>query len=60
MLSDAKQREIYDKYGEEGLKSGGFHADSASSIFEHFFGGGGDPFSSFFGGGGGRRRKCIP
>jgi DnaJ-class molecular chaperone len=47
VLSDAKKKEIYDKYGEEGLKNGGFSARNASSIFEELFGGG------FFGGFGG-------
>jgi len=47
VLSDTEKRELYDKYGEEGLKGGGFSAHSASSIFEQFFGG--------FGGGGGSR-----
>lgn len=48
VLSDPKKKEIYDKYGEEGLKEGGggeFH--SPFDIFDMFFGGGG---------GGGRRR----
>lgn len=52
VLSDTQKREIYDKYGEEGLKEGGggggFH--DAGSIFEQFFGGG-------FGGGGGRKQQ---
>jgi len=52
VLSDENKRQMYDKYGKEGLKEGGFGAHSASDIFEQFFGGGG--FSSFFGGGGGR------
>ncbi len=54
VLTDAEKKEIYDKYGEEGLKEGGgpgggFH--DAGSIFEQFFGGGG------FGGGGPRQQK---
>ncbi|GAM27286.1 hypothetical protein SAMD00019534_104610 [Acytostelium subglobosum LB1] len=50
VLCDKEKRELYDKYGEEGLKegAGGFGED----IFSHFFGGGGN----FFGGGGQRRR----
>jgi DnaJ family protein A protein 2 len=52
VLSDENKRQMYDKYGKEGLKEGGFGAHSASDIFEQFFGGGG--FHSFFGGGGGR------
>jgi DnaJ family protein A protein 2 len=50
VLSDENKRQMYDKYGKEGLKEGGFGAHSAADIFEQFFGGGG--FSSFFGGGG--------
>jgi DnaJ family protein A protein 2 len=53
VLTDADKKEIYDKYGEEGLKEGGgpgggFH--DAGSIFEQFFGGG-------FGGGGRQPQK---
>ena len=49
VLSDDEKRSVYDRYGREGLKSGGFG-------FEGFdFG---DIFSSFFGGGfGGRTRN---
>ncbi len=57
VLSDEKQRRIYDQYGEEGLKGGGFSSHSADSIFRDFFSafGGGDDddpfggFGSFFG-----------
>jgi len=62
VLSDAKKREIYDKYGEEGLKNGGFQSRNASSIFEELFGGGmfggfggGDPFGGHSHGHGGQR-----
>jgi len=54
VLSDQNKREMYNKYGKEGLKEGGFHAGSASDIFERFFGGGGGMFGGMFGGGGGR------
>ena len=49
VLSDKEKRDIYDKYGEEGLKEGG--------------GGGGDPFDIFgqmFGGGGRRQQQQGP
>lgn len=54
VLADEKKRQIYDKYGKDGLKEGGFQAHSAEDIFSQFFGGG---FSSFFGGGGNRGPK---
>jgi molecular chaperone DnaJ len=52
VLSDAKRRAVYDRYGQEGLRSGGFAPNfgdfsSLSDIFETFFGGG-DPFGSVF------------
>jgi DnaJ family protein A protein 2 len=50
VLSDQNKREIYNKYGKEGLKEGGFHAGAANDIFERFFGGG--MFGNMFGGGG--------
>ena len=43
MLSDKEKRDIYDKYGEDGLKEGG--------------GGGGMDISDLFGFGGGRRAQ---
>jgi len=48
-LSDPEKREVYDKYGEEGLREGGGPGFSPDDIFSQFFGGG------FFGGGGPRR-----
>jgi len=45
ILSNKEKRELYDKYGEEGVEKGG--GDD-----------GGDMFSNFFGGGGGRSRKA--
>jgi len=52
VLNDSERRSIYDRYGHEGLRSGGFEPTFAdlSDIFEAFFGRG-DPFSSIFGGG---------
>jgi molecular chaperone DnaJ len=51
-LSDPQRRAIYDRYGHEGLRSGGFEPSFAnlSDIFEAFFGSG-DPFGGVFGGG---------
>ena len=54
VLSDDEKRQIYDRYGVEGLKghgAGGF-AD-AGDIFSQF----GDLFGDLFGGGGGRRQR---
>ncbi len=59
VLSDAERRATYDRYGHEGLRSGGYAPNfdgfgSVGDIFEAFFGsGGGGGFSSIFGGGGG-------
>ncbi|KAA3676066.1 DnaJ subfamily B member 4 [Paragonimus westermani] len=66
VLSDPKKREIYDKYGEEGLKAGAstsegggpgfsytFHGDPRET-FRMFFGTD-DPFSTIFSMGGGQR-----
>jgi molecular chaperone DnaJ len=54
VLSDADRRATYDRYGHEGLRSGGYAPNfdafgSVGDIFEAFFGGGG--FGSVFGGG---------
>lgn len=67
VLSDKKKRDIYDQFGEEGLKGGApgggggssdgqgftysFHGDPRAT-FAQFFGSS-DPFAAFFGGGGG-------
>jgi len=41
VLSDSEKREIYDKYGEEGLKQGGMGGfRDPTDIFSQFFGGG--------------------
>jgi molecular chaperone DnaJ len=55
VLSDADRRATYDRYGHEGLRSGGYAPNfetfgSVADIFEAFFGGGG-AFGSAFGGG---------
>ncbi|CAF3587916.1 unnamed protein product [Rotaria sp. Silwood1] len=62
VLSDPKKKEIFDKYGEEGLKAGGggggagpggqqfFYSNvDPHQTFRMFFGGA-DPFAMFFGG----------
>ena len=46
VLSDADRRATYDRYGHEGLKTGGYSPNfegfgSVADIFEAFFGGGG-------------------
>ncbi len=60
VLSDPEKRQIYNQYGEEGLKGQGYAGPNMNDIFSHFgdiFGGGmggmGDLFGSLFGGGGG-------
>jgi molecular chaperone DnaJ len=58
VLSDSQRRATYDRYGHDGLRSGGYAPNfegfgSINDIFEAFFGGGGaSGFSSIFGGGG--------
>jgi molecular chaperone DnaJ len=57
VLSDAQRRATYDRYGHEGLRSGGYAPNfegfgSVADIFEAFFGGGG--FGGAFASGGGR------
>ena len=58
VLSDPERRATYDRYGHEGLRSGGFAPNfetfgSVADIFEAFFGGGG--LGGAFGGFGGGR-----
>jgi molecular chaperone DnaJ len=55
VLSDPDRRATYDRYGHEGLRSGGYAPNfegfgSVADIFEAFFGGGGG-FGGAFGGG---------
>jgi molecular chaperone DnaJ len=57
ILSDAERRQIFDRYGHEGLGARGFESGfqgfgSFADIFDAFFGGG-DPFGGAFGRGGG-------
>jgi len=57
VLSDPERRQIYDRYGHDGLRSGGFEPSfegfgSFADIFDAFFGGA----ASGFGFGGGRSR----
>lgn len=58
VLSDEKKRQVYDRYGEEGLKQQerGGHPGGGHDIFSEFFGGGGGFHFGFggdpFGGGG--------
>src|SRR4051812_10616801 len=53
VLDDAERRQVYDAYGHEGLKSGGYAPNfgdfgSISDLFSAFFGAGG--FDAAFGG----------
>ncbi len=54
ILSDSERRATYDRYGHEGLRSGGYapNFDGFGSI--------GDLFDAFFGGGGARRAGPSP
>jgi molecular chaperone DnaJ len=57
ILSDAERRQIYDRYGHEGLGARGFESGfsgfgSFADIFDAFFGGS-DPFGAAFGRAGG-------
>ena len=56
VLSDSERRATYDRYGHDGLKSGGYAPNfdafgSVADIFDAFFGGS-SPFGGFGGGGG--------
>ena len=58
VLSDAERRATYDRYGHEGLRSGGYAPNfetfgSVADIFDAFFGGAG-AFGDIFGGRAGR------
>ncbi|KAI9350750.1 hypothetical protein BDR26DRAFT_930057 [Obelidium mucronatum] len=45
VLSDEQKREVYDRYGEEGLEGGmGGGGMNPGDLFSQLFGGGGDPF----------------
>jgi len=60
VLSDPERRATYDRYGHEGLRTGGYAPNfegfgSVADIFEAFFGGG-----AFGGGGFGARRPAGP
>ncbi len=57
VLSDPDRRATYDRYGHEGLRSGGYAPNfdaftSVADIFNAFFGGGGGGLGDIFGGGG--------
>ncbi|MBV9536087.1 MAG: molecular chaperone DnaJ [Solirubrobacterales bacterium] len=65
VLSDSERRAVYDRYGHEGLRSGGYSPNfegfgSMADIFETFFGGAGSPFGDLFGAAGGRGRPGGP
>jgi molecular chaperone DnaJ len=64
VLSDADRRATYDRYGREGLRSGGYAPNfdaftSVSDIFEAFFGGGGGGLGDLFGMGGTRAGGAV-
>jgi molecular chaperone DnaJ len=51
VLSDAERRRTYDRFGHEGLRSGGFEPGAGFASFQDIFDAlfGGDPFSAAFG-----------
>ncbi|CBQ73123.1 probable YDJ1-mitochondrial and ER import protein [Sporisorium reilianum SRZ2] len=54
VLSDPEKRDMYDRFGEQGLEGGGMGGGmDPQDLFSQLFGGGG---GGFFGGGGGRPR----
>ena len=55
VLSDAKQRATYDRFGHDGLANSGFHASSFNGGFADIFGDLGGVFSDIFDTGGARR-----
>lgn len=55
VLRDPEKRDLYDRYGHEGLSRTGF---SGFTGFEDIFSSFGDVFEDFFGFGGGRRRQA--
>jgi molecular chaperone DnaJ len=64
VLSDPDRRATYDRYGHDGLRSGGWSPNyeafgSVSDIFEAFFGGSSSPFGDIFGAGGGRAGGAV-
>ncbi|HEU4980241.1 MAG TPA: DnaJ domain-containing protein, partial [Solirubrobacterales bacterium] len=53
VLSDAGRRQTYDRFGHEGLRSGGFEPGAGFGSFQDIFDaifGGADPFGGFGGG----------
>ncbi len=60
VLSDSERRATYDRYGHEGLRTGGYAPNfegfgSVADIFEAFFGSAGGPFGDLFGAAAGGR-----
>ncbi|MBI5179072.1 MAG: molecular chaperone DnaJ [Nitrospinae bacterium] len=54
VLQDEEKRQVYDRYGHEGLRGTGFQGFAGfDDIFSHF----GDIFGDFFGQGGGRHER---
>ncbi|EDO36691.1 predicted protein [Nematostella vectensis] len=56
ILSDPEKRELYDRYGEKGLREGAGGGAGFEDILSHIFGGGSMPFGGGMGGRSRRRR----